>query len=60
MDTKSDLTLTFPRNKLGEFIGSLLGQQRKIERSFEGGHFVATHDWILNVIDIFEQRNRYF
>jgi hypothetical protein len=56
MSTGSDLTLTIPRNKLGEFIGSLLGQQRKIERSFEGGHFVATHDWILNIIDIFEQR----
>lgn len=52
----SDLTLIIPRNKLGEFIGSLLGQQRKIERSFEGGHFIATHDWILNIIDIFEQR----
>jgi len=56
MSTGSDLTLTIPRNRLGEFIGSLLGQQRKIERSFEGGHFVATHDWILNIIDIFEQR----
>ncbi len=56
MATGSDLTLTIPRNKLGEFIGSLLGQPRKKERSFEGGHFVATHDWILNIADIFEQR----
>ena len=35
MATGSDLTLTIPRDRLGEFIGSLLGQQRKIERSFE-------------------------
>jgi hypothetical protein len=56
MATGPDLTLTIPRKKLGEFIGLLLGQQRKIERSFEGGHFIATHDWILNIIDIFEQR----
>ena len=56
MATGSDLTLTIPRDRLGEFIGSLLGQQRKIERSFEDGHFVATHNSILNIIDIFEQR----
>lgn len=56
METGTDLTLTIPRNKLGEFIGSLLGQQRKIERRFEGGHFIASHDWILNIVNIIEQR----
>ena len=54
--TDSELVLKVESAKLGEFIFSLLGQQRRIEKSFEGGQFIAKHEWVLNLIDVFEQR----
>src|SRR4051794_37759668 len=50
------LILNVRRDKLGEFIASLLGQRRSIEHSFTDKIFVIDLDWIFGLDSIIEQR----
>lgn len=56
MSQGSDVILQIDRRQIAEYILSLLGQQRKIERSFEGGRFIIDHNWTIGLTHIFEQR----
>jgi hypothetical protein len=56
MDSTHQLTLTVPGPNLGEFISSLLGQRRTIEKEFRFSHVLVPYEWILNTIEIVNQR----
>jgi hypothetical protein len=50
------LTIPVSGPVLGEFISSLLGQRRTIERIFESPALVARYEGILNVVETIVQR----
>jgi hypothetical protein len=51
-----ELIIRIPKTGFGEFIASLLGQKRSISRRFLDRKFIATREWVINIIDIVEQR----
>lgn len=53
-----DTSLSIPvgGRSLADFISSLLGQKRTIRYRVQNRKFYASHDWILNIVNIIEQR----
>ncbi len=54
--TSGELTLRIPNRSLGEFISGLLGQKRTIRHRFEERPFLAEQNWILNILEVVDQR----
>jgi hypothetical protein len=54
MDSK--LVLPVQGHQLADFIYSLLGQRRTIEKSFRVNHLVVTHDSLINIFELIRQR----
>jgi hypothetical protein len=56
MNTEQQIVIPVAGQQLGQFIMSLLGQRRSIEKSFVTDNLLVRHDWIINLIEIISQR----
>ena len=55
-NTSRAIVIPLDERTLGEFIASLLGQRRSIERNFNDRRFEIDSNWLLNLDDVILQR----